>query len=234
GAGTGPLSPPRRRRRDRTPLGGRGPELRRHERLGEPDPAPSGPVEHASRPSRKRGVLRRHRRQRSRPRASRGGARGASAREVRHRHGAEERAEADRKHGSRAPDARPGLRSRASGREHPGRRRERRARNTSPARFWRTTKEEGMRQAADLNPLFRRVFELCNVQEGEIVGLLTDPTTWPEYRETAAAAAQSLGAQVFEISVPGLGWDTPTPVKGMGAGVPALAHAGPLLDAISG
>lgn len=90
-----------------------------------------------------------------------------------------------------------------------------------------------MRQAVDLTPLFRREFELCNVQEGEVVGLLTDPTTWPEYVEAAAAAAQSLGGQVFEISVPALGWDAPTPVKGMGASVPALAQPSPLLEAVA-
>jgi 2,5-dihydroxypyridine 5,6-dioxygenase len=86
--------------------------------------------------------------------------------------------------------------------------------------------------AADLTPLFRREFELCNVHEGELVALLTDPTTWPEYVEASGSAARSLGAQVFEVKVGALGWDAPTPVKGMGASVPGLAQESPLLDAV--
>jgi 2,5-dihydroxypyridine 5,6-dioxygenase len=86
--------------------------------------------------------------------------------------------------------------------------------------------------AADLTPLFRREFELCNLREGEVVALLTDATTWAEYVEASGGAAQSLGAQVFEVKVPLLGWDVPTPVKGMGASVPALAHESPLLEAV--
>jgi len=88
-----------------------------------------------------------------------------------------------------------------------------------------------VRLGADLTPLFKREFELCRVAEGEVVGLLSDPTTRPEYVDAAASAAQALGAQVFQITVPSLGWDAPTPVKGMGASVPALAKASPLLDA---
>jgi 2,5-dihydroxypyridine 5,6-dioxygenase len=90
-----------------------------------------------------------------------------------------------------------------------------------------------MRQAADLTPLFMREFELCNLAEGEVVGLLSDATTRPAYVDAAAGAAQALGAQVFHITVPGLGWDAPTPVKGMGAGVPALAQPSPLLEAVT-
>ena len=33
--------------------------------------------------------------------------------------------------------------------------------------------------------------------------------------------------------MPSLGWDAPTPVKGMGAGYPALTHASPLLEAVT-
>jgi 2,5-dihydroxypyridine 5,6-dioxygenase len=85
---------------------------------------------------------------------------------------------------------------------------------------------------ADLIPLFKQEFELCKVEEGEVVGLLTDPTTWPEYIEAASGAAQALGASAFEVKVPSLGWDVPTPVRGMGASVPVLAHESPLLEAV--
>jgi 2,5-dihydroxypyridine 5,6-dioxygenase len=90
-----------------------------------------------------------------------------------------------------------------------------------------------MRQGADLTPLFKREFELCNLGEGEVVGLLSDATTRPAYVDAAAAAGQALGGQVFHVTVPGLGWDAPTPVKGMGASVPALAQPSPLLDAVT-
>jgi 2,5-dihydroxypyridine 5,6-dioxygenase len=84
----------------------------------------------------------------------------------------------------------------------------------------------------DLTSLFKQEFELCNLAAGEVVGLLTDQTTWREYAEAARGAAGALGAQVFEVSVGNLGWDVPTPVKGMGACVPAIAHPGPLLEAV--
>jgi 2,5-dihydroxypyridine 5,6-dioxygenase len=90
-----------------------------------------------------------------------------------------------------------------------------------------------MRTAADLTPLFKREFELCNVTEGEVVGLLSDPGTRPGYVDAAAGAALALGAQVFHITVPSLGWDVPTPVKGMGASFPALAKPSPLLEAVT-
>jgi 2,5-dihydroxypyridine 5,6-dioxygenase len=90
-----------------------------------------------------------------------------------------------------------------------------------------------MKLGADLTPLFKREFELCNVVEGELVGILSDPTTRPAYVDAAVGAAQALGAQVFHVAVPSLGWDAPTPVKGMGASVPALAQQSPLLDAVT-
>ncbi|HKP17342.1 MAG TPA: hypothetical protein VJT84_02615 [Gaiellaceae bacterium] len=90
-----------------------------------------------------------------------------------------------------------------------------------------------MRQGADLTGLFKREFELCHVREGEVVGILSDPTTRPVYVDAAVGAATALGGQVFHITVPGLGWDTPAPVKGMGASVPALAQPSPLLDAVT-
>src|SRR5438128_12116950 len=88
-------------------------------------------------------------------------------------------------------------------------------------------------RGGDLAPLFKRQFERCQVKEGEVVGLLTDQTTRRDYVEASRAAAGSLGASVFEVSVGNLGWDTPTPVKGMGASAASLAHPSPLLDAVA-
>jgi 2,5-dihydroxypyridine 5,6-dioxygenase len=90
-----------------------------------------------------------------------------------------------------------------------------------------------MHTVGDLVPLFRREFVLCKVHEGEIIALLTEPATRPEYVAAASGAAQTLGASVFEVSVSALGWDTPTPVKGMGAGVPVVAQPSPLQDAVA-
>jgi 2,5-dihydroxypyridine 5,6-dioxygenase len=90
-----------------------------------------------------------------------------------------------------------------------------------------------MQVVGDLVPLFRREFELCKVAEGELVALLTEPTTPLEYIAAAGAAVGTLGAQVFEVSVGGLGWNTPTPVKGMGASAAALAHPSELNDAVA-
>jgi len=89
-----------------------------------------------------------------------------------------------------------------------------------------------MHAVGDLVPLFRSELQLCNVRDGEIVALLTEPATRSDYVAAASAAAQSLGAKVFEVSVPAMGWDTPTPVKGMGASVPVLSHPNPLHDAV--
>lgn len=89
-----------------------------------------------------------------------------------------------------------------------------------------------MDQIADLLPLFQREFELCKVKEGEVVAVITEPGTRNAYSSAAAAASRALGAEVFEVSVPGMGWDAPTIVKGMGMSVPALAKPSPLLDAV--
>lgn len=90
-----------------------------------------------------------------------------------------------------------------------------------------------MDASVDLLPLFKREFELCNLQEGEVVAVLSEPATRPAYVNTAAAAAQALGAHVYNIVVPGMGWDVPTVIRGMGASVPALAHPSPLLDSVA-
>lgn len=89
-----------------------------------------------------------------------------------------------------------------------------------------------MEPVADLVPLFQKEFELCAVQEGELVALLTEPRTRPEYVGAAGGAALALGAEVFDISVRGQGWQG-TPFSGRdGMSVAALTYPGRMLDAI--
>jgi len=89
-----------------------------------------------------------------------------------------------------------------------------------------------MKSDADLIPLFRRELELCRVGAGDVVGLLSDGDTRPAYIAATAGAAASLGAKVFEVSVPSLGWDLPASIRGMAAGTPALANESDLLEAV--
>lgn len=89
-----------------------------------------------------------------------------------------------------------------------------------------------MKPGVDLAPMFARQFELCKVREGEVVGVLTEPASYQPYVEAAEHAAAAAGASVFELSVPGLGWDLPTPVRGIVASVPALAAESRRLDAV--
>jgi len=89
-----------------------------------------------------------------------------------------------------------------------------------------------MHLASDVMALFQRELQLCRVKPGELVGVLSEPKTRPGYVEAAAGAARALGADVFEIRVPGTGWDTPTPVRGMGAGTAHLAGPSRLGDAV--
>lgn len=89
-----------------------------------------------------------------------------------------------------------------------------------------------MEPVADLVPLFVKEFELCVVHEGELVALLTEPRTRPEYVGAAGAAALALGAEVFEIAVRGQGWQG-TPFAGRaGMSVPALTYPTRLLDVV--
>jgi 2,5-dihydroxypyridine 5,6-dioxygenase len=89
-----------------------------------------------------------------------------------------------------------------------------------------------MAQGVDLVPLFVREFELCRVAAGEVVAIVSEPRSRPEYVSAAASAAAVLGADVFEIRVAGMGWHVAPVVKGIVASVPALAKPSPLLDAV--
>jgi 2,5-dihydroxypyridine 5,6-dioxygenase len=54
---------------------------------------------------------------------------------------------------------------------------------------------------AKLPFLFKREFELCNVNADETIVLLTDLKVRPEFIEAAFAAAEAIGAQVYEMKM---------------------------------
>ena len=61
-----------------------------------------------------------------------------------------------------------------------------------------------MREAfnpAKLALLFRREFELCNVARGETIVLLSDLNARRDYVSAAFAAADDLGADIYEMCV---------------------------------
>ena len=61
---------------------------------------------------------------------------------------------------------------------------------------------------ARLASLFRAEFELCNVRPGETIALLTDLAARREYVAASFAAAQALGADVYEMCVNSVpSWD---------------------------
>lgn len=71
-----------------------------------------------------------------------------------------------------------------------------------------------------LASLFKAEFAMCQVKAGETLVVLSDPATRPEYVTAAFAAAQELGAKVFQVGVPVVpSWETVgvTPLKGLTA-----------------
>ncbi|WP_328813522.1 hypothetical protein [Rhodococcus sp. NBC_00297] len=72
-------------------------------------------------------------------------------------------------------------------------------------------------RSADLLGAFTRQLELCNVQPGEQVVILAEPSSRGDYISAAFGAAQSLGAQVLAATVPG-GSPAPMPSTHTGAG----------------
>jgi 2,5-dihydroxypyridine 5,6-dioxygenase len=54
---------------------------------------------------------------------------------------------------------------------------------------------------AKLASLFRKQFELCNVKRGETIACVADPGTRREYILAAFAAAEDLGADIYEMCV---------------------------------
>jgi len=59
----------------------------------------------------------------------------------------------------------------------------------------------------DLISLFREELELCRLKPGEIVAIYTEGGGRPEYAAAFAEAADSLGATVYHVDLPGRGKD---------------------------
>ncbi len=83
-------------------------------------------------------------------------------------------------------------------------------------------------RAVDLEVIFRREFELCNVQPGESVVVLAEPSSRADYVAASFGALKSLEANVIQATVPG-GSPVPLPSvhTGSGAGLNAV-NANPL------
>lgn len=91
------------------------------------------------------------------------------------------------------------------------------------------TPQAGLR-AQELNParlpaLFRRQFELCKLTRGETLAVVSDLSTRREYVEAAFAAADDIGADVYEMSVN----STPSWTK---VGVPTIGRCKGTLEAL--
>ncbi len=85
---------------------------------------------------------------------------------------------------------------------------------------------------AALATLFRREFELCNVQEGETIALLSDISSRREYVEASFAAASDLGVNAYDLCVNSVPSWTKVGVETVGGAkgtVEALAAADLLL-----
>jgi len=86
-------------------------------------------------------------------------------------------------------------------------------------------------RAQELNPaklvqLYRREFELCQVQKGETIAVVSDLARRREYVQAAFAAADDLGADVYELCVNSL----PSWTK---VGVPTIGQCKGTLEAVS-
>ena len=78
---------------------------------------------------------------------------------------------------------------------------------------------------AKLAQLYRREFELCNVKKGETVVAVSDLATRREYIQSAFAAADDLGADIYELCVNSL----PSWTK---VGVPTIGKCKGTLEAV--
>ena len=82
----------------------------------------------------------------------------------------------------------------------------------------------------ELNPaklalLYRKQFELCKVKKGETIAAVSDLATRREYLQAAFAAADDLGADIYELCVNSL----PSWTK---VGVPTIGKAKGTLEAV--
>src|SRR5687767_15642291 len=79
---------------------------------------------------------------------------------------------------------------------------------------------------AKLAQLYRREFELCNVKKGETIVAVSDLATRREYIQAAFAAADDLGADIYELCVNSL----PSWTK---VGVPTIGRCKGTLEAVA-
>lgn len=85
-------------------------------------------------------------------------------------------------------------------------------------------------RSSEVNPgklpgLFRKQFDLCKVAKGETIVCITDLGTRREFIHSAFAAAESLGADVYELCVNSIpGWTK--------VGVPTIGQCKGTLDAV--
>src|SRR5215212_1468232 len=85
-------------------------------------------------------------------------------------------------------------------------------------------------RAQEVNPaklvqLYRREFELCRLKKGETIAVVSDLATRREYIQAAFAAADDLGADIYELCVNSL----PSWTK---VGVPTIGKAKGTLEAV--
>jgi 2,5-dihydroxypyridine 5,6-dioxygenase len=85
-------------------------------------------------------------------------------------------------------------------------------------------------RSTEINPgklgfLFKKQFEMCKVRPGETIALVGDLATRPEYIEASFAAAEELGADVYELRVNSI----PSWTK---VGVPTIGKCKGTLEAI--
>ena len=78
---------------------------------------------------------------------------------------------------------------------------------------------------AKLAMLFKKQFALCNVREGDTIAIVSDLGTRREYIQAAFAAADEIGADIYEMCVNMVpGWDK--------VGVPTIGKCKGTLEAL--
>ena len=98
---------------------------------------------------------------------------------------------------------------------------------------------DAARRTTELNPgklpeLFKKQFQLCNVKPGETIAIVSDLGTREEYIHAAFAAADALGADIYEMRVNMIpGWTkvgVPTIGKCKGTGTIKYPFSSPIQD----
>jgi 2,5-dihydroxypyridine 5,6-dioxygenase len=103
-------------------------------------------------------------------------------------------------------------------------------RRATPINADRTIRMESAIRTQELNPgkltlLYRRQFELCRVAAGQTIAVVSDLGTRREYIQSAFAAAEELGADIYEMCVNAIpGWTS--------VGVPTIGQCKGTLEAL--